>query len=250
MTVAATDPRALLALWEQALPLRPAAREALLAGTPGATTLGAQRRGLLAALQAQAGDHVPLRCHCPACGEAAELDIAPGDLLQALPVPEARTGGAPEHRLDDGPWQLRFRLPAPADVQALADEDDVERFVHRLLQRCVLEARLDGQALDSGALPAALPPPLCELLSARMEALDSAAALALDVGCPGCGHAWTAPFDPGLALWSLLQSQAEQWLLDIDTLARRYGWSEDQILSLSSGRRQAYLQLARAQAEA
>jgi len=33
---------------------------------------------------------------------------------------------------------------------------------------------------------------------------------------------------------------------DIDDLAQRYGWSEDQILALTPTRRQAYLQLARA----
>lgn len=246
MTHAANDPRALLALWEQALPLAPAAREILLAGTPEATTLGQQRRGLLAALQRQAGDRVTLRCHCPACGDPAELDIHLTDLLQALPLVDADAIEPEAHVLDDGPWQLRFRLPAPADLQALANEADVERFVQALLRRCVLEARHAGEPRAATDLP----PALCSRLSARMEALDSAATLALSVGCPACGNAWSALFDPGQAAWTLLQSQAEQWLLDIDTLARRYGWAEDQILSLSPGRRQAYLQLARAQAEA
>jgi len=249
MNHAATDPRALLALWEQALPLAPAAREALLAGEPEAASLGVQRRRLLVTLRQQAGDRLALRCRCPVCAETAELNVSLTDLLQALPeaepMPEAATG----HRLADGAWQLRFRLPAPADLQALADESEVERFVHGLLRRCVLEARCDGEPVDSATWPTALPPALRDRLSARMEALDGAATLSLAITCPACGHAWPSLFDPGLALWSLLQSQAEQWLLDIDTLACRYGWPEDQILSLSPGRRQAYLQLARVQAE-
>ncbi|MDH4053695.1 MAG: hypothetical protein OEU93_19175 [Rubrivivax sp.] len=232
------DPHALLALWERALPLPPAAREALLAGEPAAHTVGEQRRRLLRALRQLGPERLALRCACPACSEQASVDVDPLALLQALPP----TGEQPDHRLDDGPWRLRFRLPAPGDLQALADIDDVEAFVHALLRRCVLDARQQGRS----ATPDTLPQALCERLSARMEALDPAASLAFAVRCPTCGHAWAAAFDPGQALWTLLQSHAEQLLLDVDTLAQRYGWHEREILALTSMRRQAYLQLARA----
>jgi hypothetical protein len=229
---------ALLALWERALPLAPAAREQLLAGEPAARTVGEQRRRVLQALTRHAGERLSLGCRCPACDRQASIEVAPAELLQALPPADERA----EHRLDDGAWQLRFRLPAPDDLQALADEPDVDAFVHALLQRCLIEAREHGRPCGATALPA----PLRTRLSERMEALDAAAHLDFDVRCPECGHAWHAPFDPGLALWTLLQSAAEQLLLDVDTLARRYGWREDEILALSPLRRQAYLQLARA----
>jgi hypothetical protein len=245
LATAPSNTRALLSLWAQALPLPPAARESLLAGAPEAPTLGAQRRRLLGLLAQQGGAVLSLRCHCPACGEAAAVDVSPAALLQALPSEDA----APDHTWADGPWQLQFRLPAPADLHALADEADVDRFVQRLLQRCLLTARLDGAAVDLSA-PLALPPALYDRLAERMEALDAAATLTLDVCCPACAHTWPALFDPGLAWWTLLQSRAEQSLLDVDTLARRYGWSEDQILALDPVRRQAYLQLARAESEA
>ena len=47
----------------------------------------------------------------------------------------------------------------------------------------------------------------------------------------------------GDVLWSELQSRAERLLLDVDALARAYGWTEPEILALSSTRRAAYLQL-------
>jgi hypothetical protein len=112
--------------------------------------------------------------------------------------------------------------------------------VHTLLDRCVIDATEAGQRRDVRALPAAL----LQALSQRMDALDPAAHLAFDVDCPGCGVPWSASFDPGQALWSLLQGDAEQLLIDIDALARRYGWSETQILALPPLRRRAYLQLA------
>jgi hypothetical protein len=38
--------------------------------------------------------------------------------------------------------------------------------------------------------------------------------------------------------------RAERLLLDIDTLARNYGWSESEVIALSPTRRAAYVQMA------
>jgi hypothetical protein len=236
---ALADPHALLALWEQALAMPPAARESLLAHDEhlhAPATLGAQRRRLVERLQRRVGARLALKSRCPACGEEAAFDVALPDLLETL---DADAPDAGEHRLDHDGWQLRFRLPAPRDLQA--PDPDVDAFVQRLLQHCVTEVREHGQPRGLQAVP----PPVLEALSERMEALDPAARIAFAVRCPACGHRWPAPFDAGRALWSLMQGDAEQLLLDIDALAQRYGWSEDQILALAPTRRQAYLQLAR-----
>lgn len=233
----AADPRALLDLWERSLPLNDAAREALLAAAPGVAheTLGAQRRRLLLELQRQVGDVASLRSRCPACGEQIAFDVGLQSLLDALPAADA----ACEHRLEHDGWQLRFRLPAPGDLLALGDEHDEQAFAIELLQRCVLDMHEHGQ-------PAAeLPPLLRDRLSARMEALDPAASVAFAVTCTACAHPWSAPFDPARALMAFVHDEAEALLLDIDTLAQRYGWSEDEVLALPPLRRRAYLQLAR-----
>jgi hypothetical protein len=44
-------------------------------------------------------------------------------------------------------------------------------------------------------------------------------------------------------LWMRLQLAAERLLLDVDALARAYGWSEAQVLALPPLRRAAYLQM-------
>jgi hypothetical protein len=237
MPIATSDPRALLDLWATALPLNAPAREALLAAEPGfvARTLGAQRRRLVQALHAHVGEVAALRCRCPACAAQVSFDVSLSALLDALPAADA----ASEHRLEEGAWQLRFRLPAPADLLALNDEPEEQPFAAALLRRCLIDARHDGCPAEE--LPAAL----CELISVHMEALDPAASLAFDVTCTDCAHAWSAPFDPARALMAFVHDEAEALLLDIDTLAQRYGWSEDQILALPPLRRQAYLQLAR-----
>lgn len=246
MTVhaAAFDDHALLSLWEQALPLRAAAREALLAGAcdgdAEAGSVGTQRRQLLAALRGWLGERPALRGRCPACGEAIGFELALAELLQAL---DGNTAEG-EQQLELGGWRLRFRLPRLQDIAALdarsAGAAEVETFVRQLLQRCVLAAEEQGRPRPVAMLPAAV----ADALSQRMEALDPAATLAFDLACPACGHAWSAPFDPAQALWACVQTAAERTLLEVDALASRYGWSEPQVLALAPARRRAYLQLA------
>lgn len=243
LPAAAFDDHALLALWEQALPLQAAAREALLAaacGDAGAASVGTQRRRLLAALRGWLGERASLHGRCPACGEAVGFDLALAPLLQALDGDAA----AGEQQLEVGDWRLRFRLPMLQDIAELNADgqhpDDIDAFARGLLQRSVIAAEQGGESRAADALPAAV----IDALSQRMETLDPAATLAFALACPGCGHAWSAPFDPARALWACLQTAAERTLLEVDALAGRYGWSEPQVLALSPARRRAYLQLA------
>lgn len=233
-----TDAADVLALWERALPLSAAAREALLAhdgALPAPASMGALRHRLLARLHERLGESLALKSRCPACAEEASFDVCLPALVEATVAAEHTD----EHTLDHDGWHLRFRLPAPDELPL--DEPDPDRFVQHLLDRCVIGASEAGERRDARAMPW----PLRQALSARMDALDPAAHLAFDVACPNCRERWSAAFDPGSALWSLVQDEAEELLLDIDALAQRYGWSEARILALPPLRRRAYLQLAR-----
>jgi hypothetical protein len=90
----------------------------------------------------------------------------------------------------------------------------------------------------------ALPPAVLDAISRRMEQLDPAASLSFAVACPQCGCEWDARLDLGELVWRKLQAAAERLLLDIDALARTYGWTEREVLSISPTRRAAYVQMA------
>jgi hypothetical protein len=77
-----------------------------------------------------------------------------------------------------------------------------------------------------------------------MEELEPGAAISFEVTCPECAGTWTAPMSVGEVLWAELQARAERLMLDVDILARTYGWSETGILEMSPTRRAGYLQLA------
>ena len=246
----------LLALWERALPLAAPAREACLAAAVAdpddepPATLGAQRARLLRALAPWCGGRLALTSRCPDCGERLAYDVDPASMARAAATEPPEDGAAD----DAGPqtlawhsWRVQFRPIVPGDLDAsVAGEaaDDPDLFASRLLQRCVLAIECEGAPVDASAANLNWPPALVEALSARLQSLDPLAAIAFDVECPACGHGWSAPFDVAQALWAFVQAAAERLLVEVDALARRYGWSEAEVLALTPVRRSAYLQLA------
>ncbi|HEY2929526.1 hypothetical protein [Piscinibacter sp.] len=238
------DADALLALWERTLAAgAPGRDDALLQALPDALaaprTLG-ERNARLLALHAQLfGSELALLSHCPACGSAAQFSA---DCEALAARPPATDAAASRHRLEAQGHAIEFRLPDSADIAAASGAPDDDAFARELLARCVLACTRNGARVPPHELPA----PLLDALSQRMEALDPAASLSFELACPQCSTPWEARLDVGPLLWQKLQATAERVLLDVDALARAYGWTEPEVLRLSPLRRAAYLQLATA----
>lgn len=241
------DADTLLALWERTLGQGAVARDdvlldALDAG-PVTHRLGERNTRLLGLHARWFGTELELLSHCPACGSAAQF----GGDCEALAAQLGPTvAEPPPHRLEAQDHAIEFRLPEAADISAAAAvtalEPDDDAFAQALLARCVLGATCNGEPVPASALPAAL----LDALSQRMEALDPAASVSFALECPECATPWEARLDVGQLLWQKLQAAAERVLLDVDALARAYGWTEPDVLRLSPTRRAAYLQLAAA----
>lgn len=241
MPSAANASGQLLALWELAAAAPPIDRDdALLAAAHDAppTSLGARNAALLCLRSRLFGQVQQLRCTCPHCGAIAEFAIDCDALSHTL-LPAA--GAVQPQRIEAGGYRIEFRLPDAADLRAATHQaDDEASFVQVLLRRCIARCqRADGACCE----PEALPPAVAEALSRRMEELEPGASVNFDLACPECSGAWCASMVVGEVLWSELQSRAERLLLDVDALARAYGWSEAQVLDLGPTRRAAYLQL-------
>lgn len=182
------------------------------------------------------GDHAPCFLECPAC--AAELESALD--LRQLDIAPPSDGHGPFSLKHDA-WTLRFRLPTTVDLVALSDAASSAQFdprqvlVGRILQSA--ESHGDGVAFDR------IPPEVLTLLEAELDRLDPVADLRLSQECPECAHVFEAPFDIGAFLWRELDVHARRVLQQVDILARNYGWTEPDILSLSARRRRTYLQL-------
>lgn len=243
---ARNDTEALLGLWEAALGQPPEARaQALLGPAPAdgepAPSLGARNARLIGLHTRLFGREIELLSHCPACQAVVQFSADCEALAaQMRPGPAA----AAPHRLQAHGHAVEFRLPDSADLaQACAMARDEHGFLQRLLGCCVLACTHEGRRVPVEQLPE----PVLDALSERMEALDPGASVSFALACPQCAACWQAPLDVGEMLWRKVRAAAERVLLDIDALARAYGWTEREVLRLSPLRRAAYLQMVAAQ---
>lgn len=239
LTVRPIDADAILRLWEAGDRLDASSRAAaILAAALADDGNGTEQ---LAALPVAHQDELLLEVRrltigpvlegvveCPSCGEVLDLAI---DLHAAA----ARAVDAPRQWEGRG-IALEFRLPTAADLDALRAMGDRAAARRLLAERCVVSAT------DAAGTAMAIGDDVVAAFAAAISqsGLDSAVA----VTCDSCGHAWDAPLDVPSFLWAELRAEARRLLLEVDALARAYGWSEREILAMTPARRAAYLDLA------
>jgi uncharacterized protein (UPF0212 family) len=160
--------------------------------------------------------------NCPACDEKVELAFKTGDIR-----PESETEFPAEFDFQMAGHALRFRLPSSADLLAVNNRE-------QLLARCLADGRGD------------LPEPIIAAVIEKMSRADPLADIQLGLSCPSCGHKWDAPFDIVAFFWSELNAVARGLLREVHTLASVYGWTESEILALTTARRRCYLEMVNA----
>lgn len=167
---------------------------------------------------------------CPRCAERVEFPLDTAALLQ----PKELT--TRPHEIEMGGTRVRFRLPTSRDLAAVVAARDELQALRGLIARCVT-------AVDP---PNELPNETVEALSRAMLEADPQAEITLAFCCPACGHGWEMLFDIAHFFWNEIGAEARRILREIDALARAYGWSEPEILSLSARRRESYLEMVAA----
>lgn len=211
-----------------------------------ALTLGRRDALLLDLRERTFGPALASYSECPECGQGLEFTARVGDLIVTSEGAEiAENGETPdesepgEFELISGDYALRFRLPDSTDLMSVAACEDARAARVMLARRCLLGVRREGER----AAPPELPEQLMSDLAARMIECDPQAEVLLDLDCPACGHSWLVVFDIASFLWSEVSALAKRLLRDVHSLARAYGWSESDILSMSDVRRQFYLEM-------
>jgi hypothetical protein len=184
-------------------------------------TIGERNAALLELRRALFGDALQSCLVCPACGERLEFSLSADALLERSPAQAT-------HVLVDG---VRVRMPTTRDLASVALEPDDESAARRLRDRLV-EGEHADQPVSIGRLTRAL------------DEADPRLAVGVDVACPACAHAWSAPFDIVGFLWDEIDLRARRLLDEVHVLASRYGWTESEILRLTDARRTAYVERA------
>ena len=200
----------------------------------GALSIGERDRRLLMLRQWTFGSQLASVANCSACGEGLEWTIDTADLLMSKP---AELSGALTVEPND--YCVRFRLPNTSDLSLVSECKDAASARQALLERCIFGAEREGEEISAGALPDAVTTEIVK----RMAEADPQADVEFDLSCPACGQRWQAQFDIESFFWSEIGAWAQRILSEVHRLARAYGWSEMDILSLSPWRRQFYLSL-------
>jgi hypothetical protein len=233
----------IISLWErgfgrhpvdQALVLLSAACPTLALEQLSSLAIGGRDACLLRLREAIFGPDATSTARCPHCAEALEFTVRTIDLLASPPDQEA-----PYELVQDG-LTLKFRLPDSTDLRAIVSYPDVGAARRQLLYRCVLEASRDGTRIACEALSEQE----TAQLASHMAQCDPQADITLDLDCAACGWGWSVAFDIAIFLWHEIDALAKRLLGEVHTLAQFYGWSESDILALSSARRNFYLEQA------
>lgn len=210
----------------------PEASAAELAGL----SLG-RRDGLLLALRAMTfGPSLASYTYCAQCEATLHFELDIGEIQKE----GAAAANDPRGSLTEEGFEVEFRAPTTGDLAAAAECATVGEARTRLLERCVLEARREGRALSARELPERL----ISALSERIERLDPLVEVPVELECSICGERNRVIFDISSFFWSEVAAAAERLMYSVYRLARSYGWSESEILSMGAARRKHYLELA------
>ncbi|MFE6690648.1 hypothetical protein ACFVFQ_29785 [Streptomyces sp. NPDC057743] len=229
-----------LEVWEQGIRRRPMTRAPLLATLAEGTEREVAGlpvtalNSLLLELRSEAfGDTFSCAADCPGCGESLDVAVStrelrpPGPDAGGVPV-EVGTATLVEQGLD-----VTYRALTGGDLQAVdPDSPDARR---ALLRRCVVSV---SPAQDP------VPDAVLEEVARRLADLDPGADTTVALACPGCDHRWAAAFDVAEHLWADIDAYVRRLMYEVHALARAYGWSEADVLSVSPARRRFYLEVA------
>jgi hypothetical protein len=172
------------------------------------------------------GDLVQAETACPTPGCRARVDVS-FRVGAYLAYRRPRTPKSVE--AGEGEWfrcageDLRFRLPAAADVVAAGSAPDPEA---ELLRRCVEPVTLSQRERYR--------------VERAMQALAPTLSQSVKGACPHCGSVIEAYFSVQAFVLRELRNRALSILRDIHLLAGRYNWREEEILALPASRRMQY----------
>lgn len=168
---------------------------------------------------------------CPKCGEKVEWEMKTHQMHLQEPRPEL----FPVFMLESMSRKISYRLPNSADMMLATQY----KHHHDLLKHCIIS--VDGKQGNSESLE--LPDQVFQELDVQMAQADPQANIHFNLICPACQHQWVSFFDIMSYFWVEIDRWAKRTFQEVYLLARGFGWSEKEILSLSPVRRQTYLNM-------
>jgi len=196
-------------------------------------SIGQRDAYLLALRERIFGETLQMCSKCQHCGETLEFDMSTHAVSAKNQSVEA------EYSIEIQNMFIRYRLPNSIDLFSIAQELEDDKAGDVLLQRCLIDVTIRGEPADKEKLPE----DVVIALGDHMLECDPQAEILLNIDCPACDQNGHALFDINSYLWSEFVDFARRLIQQVSMLARVYGWSEKDILSMSAWRRQFYQEL-------
>lgn len=200
-----------------------------------AVSVGQRDAMVLALRRATLGPALHAFATCPGCAGQLEFELN-ADEFGMGSGHEKQTNA---HTFQQGSFSVNCRLPDSTDLYAASSCASVEEARQTILSRCLLSFEDGGRALTTDEIPAAITDGIESFLSDR----EFADEISLKLECPACSRGWELALDIVSFFWREIQSAARRIVLEVDALARSYGWSEADILNMTQARRQLYLEM-------
>jgi hypothetical protein len=220
---------------ERALALLEAACPELDRGALAAMSIGQRDSYLLRLREWTFGPEFVACSTCRGCGQQLELTLHADHLRHgADTVPEQRPIVAGEYR-------LVLRPLNSLDLISCRKLDTAE-MARTMFARCLISASSADTALSADEIPD-------EIARSALDEItrsDPQADLEVMVTCEACQSTTRENFDIISFFWSEIDRWARRILREVHVLASCYGWNEADVLSLSSLRRQFYLEMVSA----
>jgi hypothetical protein len=183
------------------------------------------------------GSRVSLTALCPLCNQRVEWE----NDLKAVLLPSAFSGEPKkDFELDQDGFRIRFRLPTCHDIRKLNPQRPPEKNSQQLISQCLLRAFKNESECELADLPESI----VDAMEQRISEEDSQADIRFLLNCPSCFHKWESRFDIVSFLWAEINSWAVHLVREVYILAKSFGWAEQDILHMSTQRRQMYIEMS------
>jgi len=185
------------------------------------------------------GTQIEALLQCPQCSEELEFSLSTKELRSRVNKQSLAYGGSEnplEISVDD--MTIRLRLPDSRDLAAVVGYDHIQTARREIVKRCIIGVGSNGKSNASDGYP----PGAIRAAEIKIAECQKQSEILLDIQCSSCGSKGQLMFDIVSFLWQEISMRAKKLLNDIHLLASAYGWTEADVLALSPGRRQFYLE--------
>ncbi len=234
----------IMAIWEKGRALGPIAKPLTILQHAfpnlsyedlGKLSIGQRDAGLLQIRKNLFGNNIFAVAQCESCKTNVEIPLDVDVLLvSAFDIEKDHSA-----KVEFADYFIHFQFPNSNHLALIAKCSSIEEARLVLLDHSIEKIEYQDRVISLDELPNSIVEKFIKHLSEE----DPQAEIKLNYQCANCNVKAQSTFDISNFLWEEIESKAKDIFWEVHTLARAYGWTEKDVLDLSSIRRQHYVEM-------